>query len=181
MRVGDPFRKNLEFWHWYPRLLCEGLSEEQLHWQPEAHPNSIMFVLWHAYRAADDLGHGLAMRQPSLFARESWAERLPVTETGESAFGNGLSREQIAAIRLPLERVLEYAEAVGRSLQACADGLSEEEGAQMVPLPFFQPIYPMLDEMSRAELFVFTIGHTAEHLGEVQYIKGLMGLRGAPL
>jgi len=40
----------------------------------------------------------------------------------------------------------------------------------------------MLDSMSRTEVLAFfSIGHTAEHLGEVQYIKGLMGLNGAPL
>ena len=40
----------------------------------------------------------------------------------------------------------------------------------------------MLDEMSRAEVLnFFCIGHTAEHLGEVQYIKGLLGKIGAPL
>jgi len=36
----------------------------------------------------------------------------------------------------------------------------------------------MLDSMSRTEVLAFfSIGHTAEHLGEVQYIKGLMGLK----
>ena len=48
MSVGDSLRKNLQFWHWYPRLLCEGLSEDQLHWQPETHPNHMMFAMWHA-------------------------------------------------------------------------------------------------------------------------------------
>ena len=50
-----------------------------------------------------------------------------------------------------------------------------------MPLPFFANVYP-LESASRAEvLSFFCIGHTAEHLGEVQYIKGLLGLTGAPL
>ena len=182
MSVGDALRKNLHFWHWYPRLLCEGLSNEELHWQPEGNPNSIMFTLWHAYRSEDDILHGLLMRQPSVFLRDGWAERLPVAETGETAFGNGLSREQIAKVRLSFETVMEYAEAVGRSVQDYADTLVDSEGAEMVPLPFFATVYPMLDEMSRAEVIsFFSIGHTAEHLGEVQFIKGLMGMKGAPM
>ena len=44
MSVGDYLRKNLHFWHWYPRLLCEGLTEEQLHWQPETNPNHIVCI-----------------------------------------------------------------------------------------------------------------------------------------
>ena len=181
MNVGDGLRKNLEFWHWYPRLLCQGLTEEQLHWQPDGHANHITYILWHAYRSEDELIHGLLMQNPSVFARDGWAQRLPVAETGDTPFGNGLNREQIAAIRLRLDDVLEYAQAVRDAIQGYADGLGEEEAAEQVPLPFFQPVYPMLDSLSRAEvLSFFCIGHTAEHLGEVQYVKGLMGLTGAP-
>lgn len=45
MSVGDSIRKNLHFWHSYPRLLCEGLTEEQLHWQPDTHPDHIKGLL----------------------------------------------------------------------------------------------------------------------------------------
>jgi DinB superfamily len=182
MSVGDSLRKNLQFWHWYPRLLCEGLSEDQLHWQPENHPNHMMFAMWHAYRSEDDIIHGILMRRPSIFARDGWAKRLPVAEPGNPPFGTGLNREQIAAVRLHLDDLLEYAEAVAASLQEYVDGLNDDEGAEQIPLPFFAPIYPMLDSMSRAEVLAFfCIGHTAEHLGEVQYIKGLLGLTGAPM
>ena len=182
MSVGDSLRKNLEFWHWYPRMLCEGLSEGQLHWQPEGHPNHIMYTIWHAYRAEDDLIHGLLMRRPGVFLRDGWAGRLPVEMTGASPFGNGLNREQIAAVRLSLDAVLDYAQAVGASIQEYADGLSHEQGAEIVKLPFFEGVYPGLGEATRTEILAFfCIGHTAEHLGEVQYIKGLMGLKGAPL
>jgi hypothetical protein len=180
--VGDSIRKNLYFWHWYPRLLCEGMSDADLHWQPDAHPNHITFALWHAYRSEDEIIHGILMQKPSLFAREGWSSRLSVAEPGNPPFGTGLTRRQIAAIHLPLTDVLEYAEVVGAAIQAYADTLSEEEGRQEIPLPFFAEVYPMLDSASKAEVLnFFCIGHTAEHLGEVQYIKGLLGLTGAPL
>ena len=182
MTVGDTLRKNLHFWHWYPRLLCQGLTEGQLHWQPENHPNHMMFALWHAYRSEDEIIHQLLVHKSSVFVSGGWAARLPVAEPGNPPFGTGLNRQQIAAVHLRLDDVLDYADAVGGAVQAYADSLSEEDGAQQVPLPFFQPVYPMLDSMSRAEVLAFfSIGHTAEHLGEIQYIKGLMGLSGAPL
>lgn len=182
MSVGDFLRKNLHFWHWYPRLLCEGLSEEQLYWQPENNPNHIIFAIWHAYRAEDDIIHQLLMRRKSLLVTGDWASRLPVSEPGNPPYGTGLSREQIAAIRVDPETLFSYAEAVGHAIQDYADSLSEAEGAVKIPTPWFQTTYPMLDEMSRAEILnFFCIGHVAEHLGEVQYIKGLLGLQGAPL
>jgi hypothetical protein len=175
-------RKNLHFWHWYPRLLCEGLSDEQLHWQPETNPNHITFAIWHAYRSEDEIIHSLLIQKSSVFARDGWAERLPVAEPGDPPFGTGLSREQIAKVRLPIDTLFEYADAVGQAVQAYADTLSAEDGEQVIPLPFFKDVYPMLDSAGRSEVLAFfSIGHTAEHLGEVQYIKGLMGLTGAPL
>jgi hypothetical protein len=182
MRIGDALRKNLEFWHWYPRLLCRDLTEEQLHWQPEDHPNHITFALWHTYRSEDEIIHGLLVQQPSVFTHDDWAKRLAVAEPGNPPFGTGLNRQQIAAIRLDLETLMAYADAVGRAIQSYVDSLTEEDAAQQIPLPFFAKVYPMLDSASRLEVLTFfCVGHTAEHLGEVQYIKGLMGLQGAPL
>lgn len=181
MTVGDSLRKNLHFWHWYPRLICEGLTEEQLHWQPDANPNHITFAVWHAYRSEDEIIHMLLMQKPSVFVREGWAERLPVAEPGNPPFGTGLNREQIARVHLPIAALYDYAEAVGNAVQEYADLLSVEQGEEIIQLPFFQGVYP-LTEASRAEVITFfSIGHTAEHLGEVQYIKGLLGLQGAPL
>lgn len=182
MTPGDALRKNLEFWHWFPRLLCEGLTEEQLHWQPENNNNHITFAIWHVYRCEDDALHQLLMGSDGIFASQGWAGRIPVAEPGEPPFGTGLNREQIAAVHLDLDMLLEYVDAVGKAVQEYADSLSEEAAAEELPLPFFAPVYPMLDKMSRFEIVnFFSVGHVAEHLGEVQYIKGLQGLQGAPM
>ncbi len=160
MSVGDSLRQNLGFWHWYPRLLCQGLTDEQLHWQPRDHPNHIMFALWHAYRSEDYLIHGLLMQTPDVFTTNGWAQRLPVAEPGDPPFGTGLNRRQIAAVRLNLDHLLDYAEAVRAAVQAYADGLSPDEGAEHVPLPFFAPVYPMLATVSRAEVVAFSASAT---------------------
>lgn len=182
MKPGDALRKNLQFWHWYPHMLCDGLTEEQLHWQPESNPNHIAFAVWHAYRAEDDIIHGLLMRRPSVFVTDGWAKRLPVAEPGNPPFGTGLSRQQIAAVHLEFDTLLSYVDAVGEAISAYAESLTEEQANETILLPFFEPIYPMLDSMTRLEVLTFfSIGHVAEHLGEVQYIKKLMGLQGAPM
>jgi hypothetical protein len=174
--------KNMEFWHWYPEPLVRDLTDEQLHWQPDGHDTSIMFALWHAYRAEDELVHALVLRQPSVFASEGWAERLPVAEKALTPFGNGFTREQIARVRLDRDAVLEYARAVGERVGGHLASMTPEEAADDVPLPFFANVYPMLDRASKAEVITFfSIGHVSEHLGEVQFIRGLLGLKGAPL
>jgi len=174
--------RNLRFWHWYPHLLVNDLTPEQLAWQPDGHDTSIVFALWHTYRAADDLVHGVALQRPSVYAAQGWSSRLPVSETGVTPFGNGLTREQIGRIKLDVTALLEYAHDVGESFVAALEAMSDDDAAADVSLPFFTGVYPGFDVMSRAETIAFfAIGHTSEHLGEVQFIRGLMGLRGAPL
>ena len=182
MATNTALAKNLEFWHWYPELLVEGLTTDQLVWQPDGHDTSILFAIWHAYRAEDDLLHGLVMQRPSVFASQGWAERLPVAQTGATPFGNGLSREQIGALRLDIDALLAYAKAVGASEIAYLESITDDEASVEVKLPFFTGVYPKVDVMSKAETIAFfAIGHTSEHLGEVQFVKGLMGMKGAPL
>lgn len=160
----------------------QGLTSEQLRWQPEGHDTSILFAIWHAYRAADELVHGMVMKRASVFASQNWAVRLPVEQTGVTPFGNGASREQIGKIDVPIDELLAYANAVGESIKASLTSLSEDEAAEELALPFFTGVYPGVDRMSRVETIAFfAIGHTSEHLGEVQFIKGLLGMKGAPM
>ena|GEM_PF-3567639 len=182
MAANVALAKNLAFWHWYPELLVRDLTPEQLSWQPDGHDTSIIFALWHTYRAADDLIHGMVMRRPSVFTSQGWADRLPVSETGVTPFGNGLTREQIGRIRLDAGAMCAYAKAVGDSTIAYLGSLTDEEAAEEVQLPFFKDVYRGVDVLSRVEAIAFfAIGHTSEHLGEVQFIRGLLGLKGAPL
>ena len=107
---------------------------------------------------------------------------MPVAQTGITPFGNGLTREQIGGLRLDIDALLAYAKAVGESEIAYLDGISDDEAAAEVQLPFFAGVYPNMDVLSKAETIAFfAIGHTSEHLGEVQFVKGLMGMKGAPL
>ena len=182
MQAGEALAKNITFWHWYPELIIDGLTDEQMHWQPEGHDTTITVAIWHGYRACDELVHGMVMGRPSVFASADWAKRLPAERVGVTPFGNGGSRDQIAELRLDRAELLAYARAVGESINAYLGGLSDSDAAAEVQLPFFTNVYPEVDRMSRLETIAFfAIGHTSEHLGEVQFLKGLLGLKGAPL
>lgn len=174
--------RNLGFWHWYPEVLLDGLTGEQRRWQPEGQDTSVNFAIWHSYRAADEICHGMVMQRPSVYTTENWAERLPVMEMGATPFGNGFSREQIGRLDFDPAQLTAYASAVGRSLADWVSEASDEEASAEVAFPFFAKVYPGYDHMSKLEAVTFfAIAHTAEHLGEVQLIRGLQGLRGAPL
>lgn len=180
--VRAALARNLKFWHWYPELLLSDLTDEQLRWQPPGQDTSVAFATWHSYRAADELCHGLVMQRPSVFSTGGWESRLLLNEAAATPFGNGLSREQIGRLEFGSGELIGYARAVGESLQAWLEGASDEELSEAVSLPFFAATYPGYEGMSRVQaVMFFAIGHTAEHLGEVQLVRGLMGLKGAPL
>ena len=182
MSASSALARNMDFWHWYPELLVQGLTTEQLRWQPEGHDTSITFAIWHTYRAADELVHGMVLQRPSVHASQGWAGRLAVAETGVTPFGNGMSREQIGRLDLNIGALLGYAKAVGASIGAALASMSDEEAAAEVALPFFTGVYPSMDRLSKLETIVFfAIGHTSEHLGEMQMIKGMLTGKGAPL
>ena len=182
MTLATALAKNLAFWHWYPELLLEDLTPAQLRWQPDGHDTSILFATWHTYRAADDLLHRVVFQQPSVFATGDWAARLPVSERGATPFGNGLTREQIGRLDFDRDELCAYAKAVGAGIIGGLAAMSDEEIGAEIELPFFATVYPGYDRMSKLEAVAFfALGHTAEHLGEVQMIKGLLGLKGAPL
>ena len=122
------------------------------------------------------------MQRPSVFVSQGWADRLPVAQTGATPFGNGLTREQIGGLRLDINALLAYAKAVGDSSIAYLNEISDEDAAVEIKLPFFTGVYQHVDVMSKLEAVAFfSIGHPSEHLGEVQFVKGLMGMKGAPL
>ncbi|HWQ27511.1 MAG TPA: DinB family protein, partial [Dehalococcoidia bacterium] len=108
-------------------------------------------------------------------------QRLPVAKTGVTPFGTGLDREGVAAIRLDPGALLDYTAAVKDAVIAYVESLTDEQASEPIPLPFFKEPYGF-DSLSRIEaLAFFCVGHTAEHLGEVQMLRGLMGLKGALL
>lgn len=180
--MSETLAKNLKFWHWYPEMLTAGLTPEQMTWQPEGHDTSIAFAIWHAYRAEDDLLHGLVVKRPTVFASGEWAARLPVADRGATPFGNGFSREQIGRLRLDAGELCAYADAVGESLMTWLSSASEAELRSEVRLPFFAGVYPNMEAMTALDAMTFfAVGHTSEHLGEVQMLKGMQGMKGAPL
>jgi hypothetical protein len=182
MKDAATLGKNIVFWHWFPEMLLEGLTSDQLRWQPDTHDTSVQFATWHAYRAEDELLHGMVFGRPSVYTSEHWADRLPAGQTGATPFGNGLTREGIAALAFEPHHLLAYAKAVGESVVGWLEAASEAELRAEVKLPFFTGVYPGVDVMTKLDTIAFfSIGHVSEHLGEVQFLRGLMGLRGAPL
>jgi hypothetical protein len=160
------------------------LTEDQVGWRPDPHAPPIGFHLWHMARWADRVQATLPGMSAALGARlgaggEVWeintlahqwgwqAERLGYGQTGME-----LGDELAAELRLPHKDVLvEYARqafaAADRTFAALDDQLVHERGVD---------IYGR--ENSVAYVLLVHLSHASRHLGMIEALRGVRGLRG---
>lgn len=160
------------------------LTEAQLRWQPGPHAPAIRFHLWHIARWADLVQAGLPAMSPDLLARvgagraiwddERLAERwgLAGGDLGFLATGMGLADEAAAALPLPEGgALLDYAArafaAVERVVAAVDDDLFVVAGRDLLDR-----------EASIGAAILNHLLHVGRHLGMIEALRGVQGLRG---
>ncbi len=144
----------------------DGLTSDELVWQPTAESNSIGFLVWHYGRAMDLWIQNQAQSVPQLWETE-WAQRFG-REPDPNDLGFGYTADQLAAFKLPtLSILLGYAEATHTSARRYLDGLDDDTIAQTTvkhrngkPLPL-------------AELFEMLLCEVNQHGGQIAYLRGM--------
>ena len=145
------------------------LSDEQLGWRPSPKAHSIGFTLWHTARADDNVQADLT-GGPLLWESGGYAARWGHPERG---VGTGWDDDRAAALPLPPKR--ELIEYVTRVFAAVDLGTGTVDDAR-----FELPIQSRFrgTDSTYGEVMLVCLSHDNRHLGEMEYIKGLLGLRG---
>ena len=157
----------------------EGLTFEELNWRPRPEANSIAFIVWHVSRVEDGWFQHFVQDTTQVWLAERWHERFGLPE-GSSGFG--YSVEQLAEFPALREEDLRgYFDAVRKSTLACLKEMTETD---LDRVPGRSP-FPDSASSSRfaeftvARMFRQLIGEEYQHLGHVNYIRGLQrGLDG---
>jgi uncharacterized damage-inducible protein DinB len=164
------------------------LSEEQFRWRPTRGPQSIGWHLWHIARWDDYIAEVLLQETPSLShlgpARQVWKERNIATRWGLDAVdlgledgGTSLTDDQAAAMTFPSkEAVVEYAEGAFEHLDAILPELDDSLIPQVLPTVATEA-FPTHDPYGVTVMEMFR--HACEHLGMMEAVKGMLGLRGS--
>jgi uncharacterized damage-inducible protein DinB len=164
--------------------IVDDLSEPQLHWRPDTHAPSIAFHLWHMARWADRLQVTLpamivAPSQPTDTAPEIWETDALAQQWGWHAAtlgygqtGMEMSDDMAADLELPHKRVLiDYARqafaAADRAVSVLEDHQLDERGVD---------IYGQ--ENSIGYVLLVHLSHASRHLGMIECLRGVQGLRG---
>jgi len=145
------------------------LNEEQLAWRPSPTAHSIAYTLWHLARTEDNFQQDVNQRG-TVWANGGYAAKWGYPERG---VGAGWDDARAAALRMPgKDQLLDYVRAVFAACDEAADKLDDALLNEVRPSTFLGK-----DEIV-GEVLLGSITHGNRCLGEMEYIKGLQGLRG---
>jgi hypothetical protein len=169
--------------------LLQKLTDEQMHWHPEAGNNSIAWHAWHVGRWADHMQAAVPGMTPELSRRleppiqiwhaEGLAERWGFDHAQLGYAETGMSMSDDAALHLPFPTkaiLLDYVEttfaAAERAFGTVDDKLfvTPEQ-----PQPLTEGVW---GEAAIGDAILSHISHDSRHLGMMECLLGLQGQRG---
>jgi len=145
------------------------LTDEQLAWRPTPVAHSIALTLWHMARTEDGFQNDVHQRG-TVWANGGFAAKWGYPEKG---VGTGWDDERAASLPMPgKERLLEYVRAVFAACDEAADKLDDALLNETRASGFLGK------DGIVGEVLLGSITHGNRCLGEMEYIKGLQGMRG---
>ena len=154
--------------------VVDGLTDEQLAWRPAPRAHSMAWTLWHIARCADKFAAQLGDTK-EIWAREGLAAKWGLAEIlfGSNGLGTGVDDEIAATLRPPSkDPLVDYASRSFAALDAVVDRFDANAVAREQTTFFFD------EPAAIGRAFITSIAHDNRHLGELEYVKGLLGLRG---
>ncbi len=152
--------------------LVADLSDSQLSWSPTPRSHSLAFVLWHIPRCDDNYLRVHIQGHTEIWREEGWFQWW-----GLDSESTGMMLDDGAAAQISLpgkNDLLSYARRVWDELAEFVAGLGPEELARPVDQ------VERTSGMTTGQVITTHIyGHDNRHLGEMEYVKGLLGLRGS--
>ena len=154
------------------RMLDETASDmtlEQLNWKSSDGGVSPFFSLWHYVRTEDNIINFVIQRKPTVWIEGEFDTQLGLHRTAQ---GTGMTDEEASQLNLSnLELWREYQHNVwnasGKYLSAVTNAELHSQTVTIKPLP----------EMSLYDgLFNICLNHGLRHVGEIEYVRGVLGL-----
>jgi len=171
MTLVEFLRESLEQMHGQYDEMLRDLTPEQLHWTASDRSIHIAFAAWHAVRTEDNIINFVLRRQSTVWLECGYDQKWGLDRIHQ---GTGWTLEQARALRLPsAQEFLEYARRVWQSTDEFLRGIDDDYLEQTVT------IRPLGEMKVRRAIGTVCLTHCCTHLGEIQHLRGLQGLRGA--
>lgn len=146
------------------------LSPEQLHWRATDTGLPISFILWHYVRTEDNIIQFVLQQKPTVWIEGGWNDRFSLHRTAQ---GTGMSLEDAQNLRIDsLNDWRRYQTAVWQKTDDFLAGADDEMLAQTTT------VKPLGEMPVQNAIGMMCLTHGFTHLGEVQHVRGLLGLKG---
>jgi hypothetical protein len=163
MELKEYIRLELDGLEQNLKRVTDSLTRDEIGWRPACGCNSIGLILFHMVRGEDIFINGFLQNKAHVWESGKWAGKLNVPE---NLGGGRLTAEQVNTFPvLKLEDLMAYSTAVHMQTLAYLEALQPADFDKKVKLPF--------GEFSVAGVFALINGHTAQHIGEISYLRGL--------
>ena len=146
--------------------VLDGLTKEDIAWQPHPDCNSIGWLAWHLTRQQDAQISAL-MGEEQLWTRDEWHARFNrPADPDDVGFGHTL--EQVASFRSPdTVTLLDYQRAVLERARRYFPTLSQTDLARELNEPWFKPLPTV------GVRLISIMDDAMIHAGQAAYIRGL--------
>lgn len=146
------------------------LTLDQMHWRANDNGLPVSFILWHYVRTEDNVINFVLQHRPTVWMQGGWNEKFGLDRVAQ---GTGMSREDAQSLRINSKEDFQaYMKAVWKATDeylASGDDSLLEQKTMVKPLGEM----PVLNAVGN-----MCLTHGFTHLGEIQHLRGLIGLRG---
>jgi Protein of unknown function (DUF664) len=158
--VVDLFERVKEVVH----QVTDGLTIEQLAYQPEKSANSIAWLVWHLTRIQDD--HIAGLSQTAQIWNETWKKKFNVP-FDISQTGYGQSAADVVRVRVDSEALIGYYDAVHAKTIAYVRTLTQDTYIKVIDTHWKPPV-------TIAIRLISVVSDDLQHAGQAAYIRGLL-------
>jgi len=149
----------------------QGLTKDELNWQPRPDCNSIGWLIWHLTRVQDDHLASL-MGEEQLWIKDGWYAKFNRPPDPKD-IGFGHSPEQVAAFKSPvIETLLSYHRAVLERSKRYFLSLSNSDLDHELDEPWYQPLPTV------GVRLISVLADSLQHAGQAAYVRGLLQGKG---
>jgi len=154
-------------------LALEGLSREDLAWQPKADSNPIAFIAWHMARVEDRLIHYFAQGVEELWVKNDWYTQFGLEAVDH---GVGFTLAQVQGFPLISPEVLSgyLAEVRGDTRTFINEFALQDLDVAPGRCPFPPNIPAGSDTWPMGRMFRQLFAELNQHLGQVRYVRGMI-------
>ena len=148
--------------------VVDGLDVDQLGFRPRTAANSIAWLVWHLTRIQDDHVAGVA-DGAQVWVTRGWSNRFGLPFDVEDT-GYGHTSAHVAALQGSTSELLAgYHDVVHQQTVAYLEGLGDADLDRVVDTRWDPPVTLGVRLMS-------VVGDDMAHLGQAQYVRGLLNL-----